>query len=48
MTPLKNARVLASALPHSTLVTVSGAGHMLTTECPDDVLAALSGLLKNG
>lgn len=48
MTPLKNARVLAAALPQVSLLVVPGAGHMLMTECPDDVLTALAGHLKNG
>jgi len=48
MTPLKNARVLASALPKGALLVVPGAGHMLTTECPDEVLTALSRHLKGG
>jgi len=46
MTPLKGARALAAAMPHATLVTVQGAGHMLPTECPDDVLDALASHLK--
>lgn len=46
MTPLKNGRALAATLPHATLVTVQGAGHMLPTECPDDVLNAIARHLK--
>lgn len=42
MTPLKNGRVLAAAIPHSTLVTVPGAGHMLLAERPYEVQSALA------
>lgn len=42
MTPLKSGRQLAAALANSTEVILPGAGHMLTAERPDHVLAALS------
>jgi pimeloyl-ACP methyl ester carboxylesterase len=42
MTPLKNGRVLAAAIPQSTLVTVPGAGHMLLAERPYEVQSALA------
>ena len=41
MTPLKGGKTLAEALPGSRLTVLEGAGHMLMTERPDDVLAAL-------
>jgi len=41
MTPLKSGKQLASAIAGSTQVVLPGAGHMLTAERPDDVLAAL-------
>jgi pimeloyl-ACP methyl ester carboxylesterase len=41
MTPLKSGRQLAAAIAGSTPVVLSGAGHMLTAERPDDVLKAL-------
>lgn len=42
MTPLKNARALASAVPGSKLVQVAGAGHMLMVERPWELAGALS------
>jgi pimeloyl-ACP methyl ester carboxylesterase len=41
MTPPKAGRALAAALPNARVVTLAGAGHMLMSERPDDVLAAL-------
>ncbi len=41
MTPLKSGKQLAAAIAGSTQVVLPGAGHMLTAERPDDVLAAL-------
>lgn len=41
MTPLKSGRQLAAAIPNSSEVILSGAGHMMMTERPEDVLAAL-------
>ena len=43
MTPLKAGKALAAALPHAKTVVLPGAGHMLMTERPDEVLAALIG-----
>jgi pimeloyl-ACP methyl ester carboxylesterase len=44
MTPAKNGRQLASAMPNARAVVLSGAGHMLMLERPDEVLAALGEL----
>jgi pimeloyl-ACP methyl ester carboxylesterase len=41
MTPEKAGRELAAALPRARVVTLAGAGHMLMSERPDEVLAAL-------
>jgi len=41
MTPAKSARALAAAMPNCRLVVIEGAGHLLMSERPDDVLAAL-------
>jgi pimeloyl-ACP methyl ester carboxylesterase len=41
MTPAKAGKALASAIPHARTVVLPGAGHMLMTERPDDLLAAL-------
>jgi len=41
MTPLKAGRALAAALPRARVVTLAGAGHMLMSERPDEVLAAV-------
>ncbi len=41
MTPVKAGRALAAALPHARVVTLAGAGHMLMSERPDEVLAAV-------
>ena len=41
MTPLKSGKQLAAAIAGSRQVVLPGAGHMLTAERPDDVLAAL-------
>ncbi len=41
MTPLKSGRQLAAAIAGSNPVVLSGAGHMMTAERPDDVLKAL-------
>jgi pimeloyl-ACP methyl ester carboxylesterase len=43
MTPAKGGRALAAAIPNCRLVLIEGAGHMLMSERPDDVLAALRG-----
>lgn len=42
MTPLKSGKQLAAAIANSKQVVLPGAGHMLTAERPEDVLAALS------
>ncbi len=44
MTPPRGTRALATSMPGATLTVLGGAGHMLLTERPDDVLAALGGL----
>jgi pimeloyl-ACP methyl ester carboxylesterase len=41
MTPAKAGRELASALPNARVVVLRGAGHMLMSERPDEVLDAL-------
>jgi pimeloyl-ACP methyl ester carboxylesterase len=41
MTPAKAGRELAAALPKARVVTLAGAGHMLMSERPDEVLAAV-------
>lgn len=41
MTPLKSGKQLAAAIAGTNTVVIPGAGHMLTAERPDDVLAAL-------
>ena len=43
MTPAKAGKTLASALPNSRTVVISGAGHMMMVERPDELLAALRG-----
>jgi pimeloyl-ACP methyl ester carboxylesterase len=44
MTPLRAAQALAKAIPGASLTVLEGAGHMLLTERPDAVLAALAPL----
>jgi pimeloyl-ACP methyl ester carboxylesterase len=41
MTPLKGGKALAVAIPGARLVVLEGAGHMLMSERPNEVLAAL-------
>ena len=48
MTPAKAGRELAAALSDAHVVTLAGAGHMLMSERPDEVLAALRGLVEAG
>jgi pimeloyl-ACP methyl ester carboxylesterase len=43
MTPLKSAKPLAEAIPNCRLTVLEGAGHMLMSERPDEVLSALRG-----
>lgn len=43
MTPERAGRELAAALPSARVVTLDGAGHMLMSERPDEVLDALRG-----
>jgi pimeloyl-ACP methyl ester carboxylesterase len=43
MTPLKSGRALSAALPDCRLTVLEGAGHMLMSERPNEVLAALFG-----
>jgi pimeloyl-ACP methyl ester carboxylesterase len=42
MTPLKSGLQLAEAIKDARRVVLPGAGHMMMTERPDDVLAALT------
>ncbi len=42
MTPAKAGRALAAAIPNARTVALPGAGHMLMTERPDELLAALT------
>jgi pimeloyl-ACP methyl ester carboxylesterase len=44
MTPARAGRELAAALPNARAVVLAGAGHMLMSERPDEVLAALRDL----
>src|SRR5262245_4683949 len=46
MTPAKAGRDLAAALPNARVVTLAGAGHMLMSERPDQVLGALRDLAR--
>jgi len=41
MTPAKAGRALAAAIPNSRTVMLSGAGHMMMAERPDELLAAM-------
>lgn len=41
MTPVRAGKALAAALPNSRTVVLSGAGHMMMVERPDELLAAL-------
>jgi pimeloyl-ACP methyl ester carboxylesterase len=41
MTPAKGGKALAAAIPNCRIVLIEGAGHMLMSERPDEVLAAL-------
>jgi pimeloyl-ACP methyl ester carboxylesterase len=41
MTPAKSGKVVAAAIANSRLTLIDGAGHMLMSERPDEVLAAL-------
>lgn len=41
MTPAKSGKAVAAAIPNCRLTVLDGAGHMLTSERPDQVLAAL-------
>ena len=43
MTPAKAGKALASAIPHARTRVISGAGHMMMAERPDELLAALTG-----
>jgi pimeloyl-ACP methyl ester carboxylesterase len=43
MTPSREGKALAAALPNSRTVVLSGAGHMMMAERPDELLAALQG-----
>jgi pimeloyl-ACP methyl ester carboxylesterase len=41
MTPLRGGKAIAEAVPASRLMVIEGAGHMLMSERPDEVLAAM-------
>jgi pimeloyl-ACP methyl ester carboxylesterase len=43
MTPARAGKTLAAAIPNSRTVIMAGAGHMIMTERPDELLAALQG-----
>jgi pimeloyl-ACP methyl ester carboxylesterase len=47
MTPLHYARLLGEGIAGARLCVLSGAGHMLMLEKPDDVASALSGFLNS-
>ena len=42
MTPAKAGKALAAAIPNARIVVLRGAGHMLMSERPDELLAALT------
>src|ERR1700744_4414864 len=42
MTPAKAGKALAAAIPHARTVMLKGAGHMMMSERPDELLAALN------
>src|ERR1700728_2361835 len=46
MTPLKGGKAIVDAIPACRLTVLEGAGHLLMSECPDGVLAALRGLVE--
>lgn len=48
MTPAKNGRALGAAIASSRLALIEGAGHMLMSERPDEVLAALRAAMAPG
>jgi pimeloyl-ACP methyl ester carboxylesterase len=41
MTPAKAGKALAAAIPHARTIVLKGAGHMMMSERPDELLAAL-------
>ncbi len=41
MTPAKAGKTLAAAIPNARTIVLAGAGHMMTVEQPDELLAAL-------
>ena len=43
MTPAKAGKALAAAIPNARTVVLAGAGHMLMSERPDELLAAIRG-----
>jgi pimeloyl-ACP methyl ester carboxylesterase len=43
MTPAKAGRALAAAIPNARTVVLSGAGHMIMSERPDELLSAIRG-----
>jgi pimeloyl-ACP methyl ester carboxylesterase len=43
MTPAKAGKALAAAIPNAKTIVLSGAGHMMMVERPDELLAALQG-----
>ena len=43
MTPVKSGKALATAIPGSCVMVIEGAGHLLMSERPEEVLAALRG-----
>jgi pimeloyl-ACP methyl ester carboxylesterase len=46
ITPLDHSQEMADALPSAELVVVEGTGHMVLLERPDEVTAAIAGLLE--
>jgi len=48
MTPAKAGRALAAALSNARVVVLRGAGHMLISERPDEVLETVRALATNG
>jgi pimeloyl-ACP methyl ester carboxylesterase len=41
MTPAKNGKALAAAIPGSRITVLEGAGHLLMSERPEEAFAAL-------
>jgi 4,5:9,10-diseco-3-hydroxy-5,9,17-trioxoandrosta-1(10),2-diene-4-oate hydrolase len=46
--PVSEAAEFRRRLPHGTVDVIDGCGHALTLDCPDQVIALMTGFIRGG